>query len=226
MNCNPSALAQYRRKIETHPHPREEILLAADTAVELGPPACASLHVVLWTAESEIIRDGYITLVGPDLPACRGEKRDYGQILLLGLTQPPGMDFFRLESIQFLTGRLPGVMARAVPGRLWLRISYQALAAGLDFLLFGTALAEAYRQETRGVSAVETIFITSGRDLMERFSALAAEAKIYLGQHQKISLGRAGEYECEELNCAACEEKPVCDQIREVTVIRRKRRSR
>lgn len=221
---DPLRLAQYRRSFDGGSESVDRILLAADTAIELGSPSRASAHAVIWTGGSEIIRDGRSTLLGPDLAACRGEERDYAQIILLGAEHFTGFDLLRLESIQFLTRRLPGVMARAVPGRLWLRVSHQAIAAGLDFALLGTALAEAFRQEVQGILAVESVFVTSDRAEVERFSALAAEARIYSGQHRKISLGGAGDYECEELNCESCEEKPVCDQIREVTAIRRRTR--
>jgi CO dehydrogenase/acetyl-CoA synthase beta subunit len=222
---DPLRLLEYRRSFDAGSEPANKILLAADTAVELGPPARASAHAVIWTAEPEMIRDGRVSLLGPDLAACLGAERDYAQIILLGIVRAPGLDLFRLEAIQFLTRRLPGVMARVVPGRLWLRVSHQAIAAGLDFALLGTALAEAFRREVRGILAVESVFITSDRAEVEKFSALAAEARIYSGRHRKISLGGAGDYECEELNCESCEEKPVCDQIREVTAIRRRTRS-
>jgi len=60
---------------------------------------------------------------------------------------------------------------------------------------------------------------------VERFSALAAEARILTGRHQKIILSQSGEYECEELNCESCGEKVVCDRIREVAQIRRRERA-
>lgn len=200
-----------------------EIILAADTSVELGSPSRASSHAVIWTREPGLVRHGRISRAGPDISESAGKELDYAQIVLaaIGEGEP---DPFKLESIQFLTRRLPGLMARSIPGRLWLRVSHRAVEAGLDFAVLGTALGAAFQEEVPEVIGVECLFVTSSHECLSLFTGLASEARIYSGRHKKVALGDSGDYECEELNCDDCDEKPVCDRIREVVIIRRKSR--
>ena len=196
-------------------------MLAQDAALELGPPQRVSINMVLWTAPPDRIEPGRVWVLGPDLAAVGPGAHDYAQIVMLGW--PAGMEVnpFRLAAVPVAGERLPGVMARAIPGRLWLRVSHPALAAGLDFPLLAAAAGEAYHEGRAASVAVECAFATAGA---ETFAGLAAEAKILVGAHKKIALGQTGEYECEDLDCDACSEKPVCDRIREAVVIRRKQR--
>jgi len=214
-------LSQYLEKMKGENEPAKKIVSAQETAVELGSPKRLSVNIVLWSKNPGLIRDRHFCLLGPDLPESAGAERDYAQIILLAIDETAEIDPFRLESLQFLAQALPGVMARVIPGRLWLRVSKTAVSAGITFALLARAIRDAYQKEVSGLSAVESIFVTSSKEV-EPFSALASEAKILSGRHKKISLGLGGDYECEELSCGTCEEKPVCDMIREVRAIRRK----
>jgi len=222
--AEPDALQAFAGRMQEAPESAKTIVLAEDTAVELGCPSRASVNAVIWTRAGREINDGRVSLIGPDLPHLTGAERDYAQIVMLGLTPEAELDPFQLESPQYLTRRLPGVMARMIPGRLWLRGSREAMAQGLDFALIGGALRRAYLELAQGIAGVETIFVTQDRETVERFSPLASEAKILAGQHRKVALAASGDYECEELNCESCDEKPVCDQIREVVTIKRRQR--
>ena len=127
------------------------MVLAEDTAVELGSPRRASLNTVLWTREPSQVEDGRVTLIGPDLPDLAGGEGDYAQLMLLELAPEGEVDLFKLDSIQYLSRRLPGVMARMMPGRLWLRVSKRAMQEGLTFSALGAALRRSgypHRQES------------------------------------------------------------------------------
>ena len=220
----PEQLRAFRERAGAGPSSARMIVLAEDTAVELGPPKRASMNAVLWTNEPGLVNDGRVLLIGPDLAEVQGQERDYAQIMMLELEPGADADLFKLESIQYLSRRLPGVMARMMPGRLWLRVSKQAMKEGLCFPLLSGAFRESYQEQVPGVCKVESLFVTRDRSSVERFSALASEAKILSGQHKKIMLAADGEYECEDLDCGTCDDKEVCDEIREVVTIRRKKR--
>jgi CO dehydrogenase/acetyl-CoA synthase beta subunit len=197
------------------------MVMAQDTEVELGSPKRASVNTVLWTREKELVTDNRCHVIGPDLSELKAEDRDYCQIVMLEIKPGREPDPFLLEPGQFLTDRIPGVMARMIPGRLWLRVSRRAVKAGVNFSIIAAVIRKAYC-ELPGVKAVECIFADSDRDAVQGFAGLASEARILSGRHKRISLGRDGDYECEELDCASCEDKPVCDIIREVRVIRKR----
>lgn len=202
------------------------IVMSEDTAVELGHPQDASINLVLWTHNPDLVEDKAIHLCGPDLNHAHGARLPYAQLILLALREDFDADPFSLESTQFLSNRLPGYMVRMIPGRLWARVSRQALSDGLNFSTLGGALIAAYYDDFPGVEKVEVAFVTAGNEKVKNFSPVAAEAKIISGGNKKLSLVDDGEYECEDLNCDTCDEKEVCDDIREIVILRRKNKPR
>jgi len=218
------ALKDYLSRMNSGSTGRATIISAEDTAVELGAPKRASVNAVLWTGQKNLARDNRFHLIGPDLPDSKGADRDYCQVVLLEIDEGQAPDPFKLESGQFLPNRVPGVMARMIPGRLWLRVSKAAVSSGINFSLIAAAVRKAYR-EIPGVKSVECIFADSDQETVQSFAGIASEARILAGRHKRISLGKNGDYECAELNCESCEDKPVCDIIREVRVIRRRERA-
>jgi hypothetical protein len=57
---------------------------------------------------------------------------------------------------------------------------------------------------------------------VEALSQVSTEAAILSGRHKKLVLGVDGEVECRELNCETCDEKPVCDGLRDIVIKRRR----
>ena len=199
-----------------------EVILADETARELGHPSTASRALLLVTFDSDLVHHGRVSLLGPDLDAMQNGKRyPLAQITLLAVRPGQVPDPFEIENAQFLMNRLPGYMVRSVPGKLWVRISRLGRARGLTLQTVGSALIAAYSRDYPGVEKVEVLFVTSTREDVEALDPVAAEAGILFGRHKKLVLGLDGEVECTELNCETCEEKPVCDNLRDVVIKRR-----
>ncbi len=206
---------------------RADIILSEDVAVELGHPSTASRSVVLTTFDPECVRGGRVTIVGPDLDGMDPDRRQpLGQAVILSLRSESVPDPFELENAQFLMNRLPGFMVRSVPGKLWVRISRKARAAGMNLAAVGSALVASYTETFPGVHGVEVIFVTSTAADVEELGRIAAEANILAGRHKKLVLGVDGDVECMELDCEACDDKPVCDDLRDIVIKRRGTRSR
>ena len=204
---------------------RPEVILASDTAVELGHPSTASQAAVLLTFQPDLLEHGRITVAGPDLDGMEdGAPHPFGQVVMLAVERDRVPDPFEIDNTQYLMHRLPGYMVRSVPGRLWARVGRAGRAAGLTLDTLGSALIAAYGEEFEGVLAAEVLFITSSREDVEAMSVVAAEARILSGRHKKLVLGIDGEVECTELECDTCEEKPVCDNLRDIVIKRRKTR--
>jgi hypothetical protein len=66
------------------------------------------------------------------------------------------------------------------------------------------------------------VFVTSSNDDVQALAQIATEAGILAGRHKKLVLGVDGDVECFELNCKTCDEKPVCDSLRDIVIKRRK----
>jgi hypothetical protein len=199
---------------------RPSIVFADDCAVELGAPQQSSINLVLWTHDRSLVNDGEIRLIGPDMATGAGVSWPYAQVILLAWEGDNEIDPFALESTQLLSNRLPGFMVRAVPSRLWVRISHEAIKGGLCFHRLGGALISAYRQDYPAVRGVEVLFVTAGARVTD-LEPVNAEARILMGKNMKLVLVGDGTYECTELNCDACEEKATCDAVRDIVILRR-----
>ncbi|MFC1474446.1 hypothetical protein ACFLQK_00240 [bacterium] len=199
-----------------------DLVLAEDTSLELGHPSVPSAAIILMTREKGIVNSGSVTLIGPDIPeAPDGARLPFAQIVLLEIEEDAEPDPFDLDNLQYLMHRLPGYMTRSVPGRLWVRVSGKAGAAGISFHAVGSALLEAYRSDTRGVGGAEFVFVTSSGAAVEELKGIGAEAEILMGRHRKLALAPDGEVECSDLNCDTCEERPVCDDLKDIVIKRR-----
>ncbi|MFH1540167.1 MAG: hypothetical protein ABIH66_14525 [bacterium] len=204
---------------------KPEVILSEDTAVELGHPSTASKHILLVTFQSELINNGRISIVGPNLDALDGSKKHpFAQVIMIAAYPGRAPDPFELDNAQFLMHRLPGYMVRSVPGRLWVRISDAGRAKELTLKTVGSALIAAYMGDFEGVAGAEVVFVTSSDEDVETLSRVATEAEILSGRHKKLVLGVDGEVECTELNCDTCDEQETCDSLRDVVIKRRKRR--
>jgi len=156
----------------------------------------------------------------------RGERRPFAQVVLLQLRQGATIDPFRLETAQYLTNRLEGYMVRSLPGRLWVRISQKARAAGLNLSTVGRELIRAYLEQFEAVEGVEVLLVTSSADEVKALAPLVTEAQILTGQHKRLTLDAEGELECVLDDCDSCNEKPVCDNLRDILRERRTKRRR
>ncbi len=74
--------------VSVGPKASSGIILRGDTFVELGNPDIGSSAFVLWTDKTTLIRDGSITLIGPDIPESAGASLPFGQVLMVGGTGP------------------------------------------------------------------------------------------------------------------------------------------
>jgi hypothetical protein len=201
-----------------------EIVLGSDVAVELGHPATASRPILLTTEVPGMVRHGRVSLLGPDLDALAvGERCPFGQVVMLTLRPGSAPDPFELDSAQFLINRLPGYMVRAMPGRLWVRVSKAGRARGITLRTVAEALTVAFLGDFEEVEGVEVLFVTSAVADVEALAPIALEASVIAGKHKKLVLAPDGELECSELSCETCDDKPVCDDLREIVRERRRK---
>ncbi len=200
-----------------------EMILAGNLAAELGHPRTVSRSILLTTTREGIVRPQTVHRIGPDIDAL--PERPYHpfvQIVLLQLRPEMSVQPYELEQTLYLVHRLPGVMVRSVPGRVWLRFSREGQQNGMNLSIFGSALNAAFTLDFPAVAACESVFVTSGEDDVNTLAVLATEAEILQGRHRKLSLGKDGEATCQESNCDICDEKPVCDNLRNIRIKRRR----
>jgi len=206
----------------------EGIILRGDTFVELGSPDQGSCAFLLWTDRPSLVRDGKITLIGPDIQESPGASLPFGQVLLLGGTDLSKEDHYLLEQGQFISDQIEGYMIRSVPQRMWSRVSKKAAERGFCFETLGRALAAIIKLEMHNVQAVETLFVTSSKEDLEQLEHIDKQVQKIAREIVRETWKAKGIeiFECTlGWDCSSCPDKPVCDDIRELTIVRKKKTS-
>jgi CO dehydrogenase/acetyl-CoA synthase beta subunit len=204
------------------------VVVGDDVGAELGRPGAgsqANSHaLVLPTVKRELIDDGWVHCLGFDVADARpGQSLAFAQIVLLSHPRAADLDLFELESNQYLANRVAGYMARTLPGRLWVRFSKKLIARGFGLFELGCCLLAAYRMDFEEIEAAEVILVCGEEALTPVLDSIAAEVKVLSGRQRKLRLRESGVYECDDLDCDNCDEREVCDALKDVSIRYRKR---
>lgn len=193
------------------------LVLGPDTAVELGNPKDASTSFLMWVNDLEKVKNGRITVVGPDLPHLNGQQVSFGKVVIVDASDfdaDNSYDRYREMELLRYDIHLKGYMMRGVSQhqREWSRVSKDAINSGFSFKDLGGALIDKFSQMPY-VRSVETIFITSSKeDVLEM-------QNISNGVVQLIS---AMNKMAEEMSfdCDTCDYNDVCGDVEELRSMR------
>ena len=117
-------------------------------------------------------------------------------------------------------------MIKSTPGRMWSRVSNDAVEKGFSFETLGKALMAISKTEVPKVQAMEIIFVTSSKHDVQRLDDIAQQVrKISKDIVREIWLAKGYDIlECtQSWDCGTCTDKSVCDEIREVIKVRKKK---
>jgi len=131
--------------VRVGPQTSSGIVLRGDTLVELGNPATGSCAFLLWTDNPSLIRDGKITLIGPDIQESPGACLPFGQVLMVGGLDLGEGEHEALERNQYIADRIEGYMIRSVSQLMWSRVSKDAAERGFCFETLGRALMAIFK---------------------------------------------------------------------------------
>jgi CO dehydrogenase/acetyl-CoA synthase beta subunit len=189
---------------------RGNIVLQADTGVELGNPRDESASFMVWTLDQSLVRDGIITRVGPDVQGYPGGRLPLGKAVLLavdGFTRDNCYERHREIELARHDLNLKGYMVRAVSQymREWSRISVEAMADGFSLELLSSALINRYRKLDY-VRAVEVLLVTSSPGDVRALRLIGERAARLVAAMNKMA---------QELsfNCDTCEYTDVCGEV-------------
>jgi CO dehydrogenase/acetyl-CoA synthase beta subunit len=196
------------------------VVLSDEMAVELGSPQMNSVSCLIWTQKPDLIRDGKINLIGPDIKDSPEKSLPFGKVVLIGVSgfdEESAYDKYKeIEAVRYSLD-LKGYMIRAVSQyqREWSRISREAVQKGFSFEVLGSALREEYLKKSF-VHAVEFLFVTSsGEDVGEL-------QEITKNVGRKISALNKMLSEIDP-DCDECEYNDVCDEVDELKGMRKTR---
>lgn len=212
--------------VRVGPDAGKGIILREDTFVELGNPSLASCSFVVWNDELSAVVDGRITCIGPDIQNSQGQSLPFGQVMIVGGAELAEQHYLELEKTQYTSDQIQGYMLRSVPRRVWSRVSKQAAAQGFCFETLGRALMSVFRCKNPLIQATEVVFVTSSKDDVDQLEDIAADVRKFSGEMRKLVRQQDGSYDCAEYDCDSCDDKPVCDSVRDWIEIRRSRAGR
>lgn len=188
-----------------------QVVLRQDTALELGGPRAPSCFAMLWD-DMEGVVPNRVTLVGQAL-----EDLDAGPLpvaLVVMASGPPVADDALYDHLCALRdavygAHLRGVQARLLPSRqsVWLRVSEDALADGLDAEVLGDALIQSVSM-VPGVEAAEVLLVTGG----ETVEALVEPAQLAASVVEALGAMDQGM----EMECDGCPYQAMCDLVDEL----------
>lgn len=206
----PTKRAVYAAKLCAPDGEKDRILFVADTAYELGGGGKQSAEAVLFAdlpeGQSETL------LYGPDLSEISSDV-SFGHFTVVKLkeTEEAALSSERLKTVGFTVFQLypAGYHIRISPaaGKEQVRVARAALQKNppLSFLNVGSSLIKAFLKQP-DVENVQTVFITDPAFDYKALSVLAGKAK-------KITDAVQSTLQLDELDCASCKMKPICDEI-------------
>jgi CO dehydrogenase/acetyl-CoA synthase beta subunit len=165
-------------QVKVGPNSGSGIVLRGDTFTELGSPEAGSCAFPLWTNNTHLVRDGRITLIGPDIPeSAGGAGLPFGQVLVAGGEGISDKEHSALDENQYASDRIEGYMTKSTPGRMWCRVSKDAAAKGFDFETLGRALMAILKSEVPKVQAMEVVFVTSSKADVQRLCEIGEQVR-------------------------------------------------
>lgn len=193
------------------------IIVKRDTYLELGSPVTGSCAFVLYSNCISLVHDGRVRLVGLDIPQSPPGALSFGQVIIAGGETLTDKDYQSLVQSQYIGDKIEGYMVRSMPGRIWSRISNQAVQKGFSFGFLGRALVALVKAEVPKVTSAEVLFVTSDKadvEVLSRIelpvSKLAGSIKRRIWKEKGIDIS-----DCPfGGHCGACKDRSVCDRLR------------
>jgi CO dehydrogenase/acetyl-CoA synthase beta subunit len=207
----------YTADLSWPPAGNRDIVLQSNVGVELGNPDGQSVSFLVWTGNAALVRDGLITLVGPDINECKARYVPFGKVAIIcgsGFTEENAYERYRQMESQRYEISLKGYMMRAVSQymREWSRISKEAVKNGFSFSTLGSALINRLREKTY-IDSIEILFVTSSDEEVRELKEIGEQAMRYIKAMRKMT-------EDMDFDCKSCEYKDVCSDAGDLRAMR------
>lgn len=194
------------------------LVLAGDTAVELGNPKDVSISFLYWLEKPALVANARISVIGPDISEAAGRRLSFGKVVIIGGTGFDGENRFgRYREMEMLRYdmHLKGYMMRAASryGQEWSRVSHEALEKSFSFAVLGGAIIDKY-MKLDYVRSVEVIFITAGRDDVLALRPTGDKIAAVIGAMNKMAAEMT-------FDCDICEYTAVCGDVAELRSMRK-----
>ena len=190
-----------------------ELVLMKDAAYELGGSGKSAVNFTAVTDDASLVSGDEILLYGPDLKDIKSDSV-FARIAILGvkeISKDEQEAFNTIQNMEFVKYHVfpEGYMMRVSPEshREQVRVSKKAIKKGVSFKSIGADYIKQYHTNPN-ITAVKLIFVT---DPSVDYAALTERAK-KINEVTK-TMNKILEGLPEDLDCASCSFKPVCDEV-------------
>ena len=190
-----------------------ELVLMKDAAYELGGSGKSAVNFTCVTDDKSLVSGDEILLYGPDLKDLKADST-FARIAFLGvkeISKDEQEAFNTIQNMEFVKYHVfpEGYMMRVSPEshREQVRVSKKSIKKGISFKSVGADYIKQYHTNPN-ITAVKLIFVT---DPSVDYKALTERAK-KVNEVTK-TMNKILEGLPEDLDCASCSFKPVCDEV-------------
>ncbi|MFX0082013.1 MAG: hypothetical protein ACFE94_09695 [Candidatus Hodarchaeota archaeon] len=212
-------------KVELDKH--KEIILQEETRLELGGINNKSFSLVYPFSNLDIIKhikNGTITLIGPEIKDISDSSIDFGMIILIGGKKINEKDWDSLRQFNLISNGIEGFLIRTIPRKFWCRISENIIKNfTLEFL--GNAIFYLYKQQFKElIESMEIIFVSNNTKVIDEFIKLTSKINAHINEKwlKKIENWKK-RIDCDyDWGCEICPYQETCYDIKQVLVEREK----
>lgn len=188
---------------------KSDILFRSETAFELGGRGLPSVCCVMFTSEKNVKDE--ICICGRDLPLIKGDC-PFGHIITVGLSDDVPEEDFRFEELKDIEFSLYRIYPKGynvsispLSERELVRVGKKAIEGGLSFKSIGCNYIDEFKKHPL-VKSVKVTFIT---DECFDYKALS----VLSGKTRSITKAVTTQFVNQELDCASCSMKEICDEV-------------
>lgn len=200
------------------------VVMRRDIGIELGGGNAATCAMVLTTSDGDLVRDGRVSVIGPDFDEVEeGAVLPFAQMVLIGGSSLTGADVQALEEIQKVRNWVHGYQVRTTTNEIAARVSKELKAAGFTLGHLGKALAALARSAHPEAAKVEVVFVTASSDEVKALRPLANRWVDRSREIRRCAMAEIGiDIDCPSGgHCGKCKDKDTCDQVRRIQAMRR-----
>ena len=190
-----------------------ELVLMRDAAFELGGGSKPAVNFTCVTSDANLVPADEILLYGPDLKDIKADT-PFARIVMLGVKEISDDEqeaFNAIQNMEFVKYHVfpEGYMMRVSPenSREQIRVSKKALKKGISFRSVGCDFIKQYKKNPN-ITGVRVIFVTDPNVDYKHLLETAKKVGDVTKTMNKILEGMP-----EDLDCASCSFKPVCDEV-------------
>ena len=201
------------------------IILEEDIGIELGSNDNPIIKTLISLKDSTDIHNSRITLIGKDLKDISTPSCKFGFLILIGGKNISNTAINKIRRSIYLSTNVEGIFEKQSGRNSWYQLTRKLLDKKLSFIDIGSALMKLIRNEVPENIKIEILMTVENDLVLTYFRELYDLSKIdSIKQFQeKIKNIQKLRPDCDyDWECTVCDNKEICDQVRDMITRRNK----